>query len=43
MTQKPNRAIERTATRRAFTFCVARVYSLRAARAFGGRRSSYSR
>jgi hypothetical protein len=38
-----NQAMERTATRRAFTLCVATTSSLRAARVPGGRRSSCSR
>jgi len=39
----PNHAMERTVTRRTFTFRVARTLSLRLARALAGRRSSYSR
>src|SRR6266481_3066782 len=35
-TNGSNKALERTATRFAFTFCVARTSSLRATRAFGG-------
>jgi hypothetical protein len=38
-----NHAMERTATRRAFTFRVTCTPSLRPTRAPGGRRSSYSR
>ena len=38
-----NKAMERTATRRAFTFRVAWTPSLRPTRAPGGRRSSFSR
>jgi hypothetical protein len=38
-----NQAVERTATRRAFTFRVIRTLSLRAILAPGGRRSLYSR
>jgi hypothetical protein len=42
--RKPsNQSMERTATRRAFTFCVARTSSLRSTRAIGGRRSSLPR
>lgn len=40
---RPNQAMERTATRRAFPFCVINTSSLRSALALGGRRSSYSR
>jgi hypothetical protein len=43
MTPTPNHAVERTATRRAFTFGVVRTVSLSAMRAPGGRRSLYSR
>jgi len=42
-TKWPNQAMERTATRRAFTFIVASTCSLRRALALGGRRSSCSR
>ena len=38
-----NHAMERTATRRAFTSRAVRAFPLRATRALGGRRSSYSR
>lgn len=40
---RPNQALERTATRFAFTSCVARTFSLRATLALGGRRSALSR
>jgi hypothetical protein len=39
----PNQAMERTATRRASTFCVASALSLQSTRSLGGRRSSCSR
>jgi len=38
-----NHAMEPTATRRAFTFCVTSTFPLRPMLASGGRRSSYSR
>jgi hypothetical protein len=38
-----NQAMERTATRRVFTACVASASPLRSTLALGGRRSSYSR
>ena len=38
-----NHAVERTATRRAFTTCVAKTPSLQSTRALGGRRSPCSR
>jgi hypothetical protein len=41
--QSPNQALERTATRCAFTLCVAKTSSLRATRSPGGRRSACSR
>jgi hypothetical protein len=41
--KRPNHAMERTATRCAFTFCIITTSSLRSTRALGGRRSSYSR
>ena len=41
--KRPNQAMERTATRRAFAFLATSTPVLRATRAFGGRRSSYSR
>ncbi|HET9856946.1 MAG TPA: PAS domain S-box protein [Chthoniobacterales bacterium] len=43
MTKRSNQALERTATRFAFTFCVAKTFSLRATLAPGGSRSSCSR
>jgi hypothetical protein len=42
-TETSNHAVERTATRCAFTFFVANTLSLRAERGPGGRRSLYSR
>jgi hypothetical protein len=42
-TATPNHAMERTATRRAFAFCVASSLSLQFMHGLGGRRSSYSR
>jgi hypothetical protein len=42
-TKAANRALERTATRFAFTFFVAKTFSLRATRVPGGRRSACSR
>ena len=39
----PNHAMERTATRRAFTFKMIKTFLLRATPALGGRRSSCSR
>ena len=42
-TETSNHAVERTATRFAFTFCLASTLSLRAERGLGGRRSLYSR
>jgi hypothetical protein len=41
--ERPNHAMERTATRRALTFCVATTSSSRATRALGDLRSSCSR
>jgi hypothetical protein len=41
--ETPNRAMERTATRHAFSFGVAWTPSLRPTRAPGSRRSSFSR
>jgi hypothetical protein len=41
--KRPNQALERTATRSAFTFCVAKTSSLRATLAPGGRRSALFR
>ena len=41
--KRPNHAMERTATRRAFTFSVINPLSLRATLGLGGRRSSCSR
>jgi hypothetical protein len=41
--KRPNHAMERTATRRAFTFSMIKPLSLRTTLALGGRRSSYSR
>jgi hypothetical protein len=43
MTRASNHAVERTATRSAFTLFVANTLSLRAERGPGGRRSSNSR
>lgn len=40
---RPNQAPERTATRFAFTLCVAKTFSLRATGVPGGRRSAWSR
>ncbi len=42
-TSASNQAMERTATRCAFTFSIIKTFSLRAALALGGRRSSCSR
>jgi hypothetical protein len=42
-TKPSNQALERTATRSAFTFCVAKTFSLGATLAPGGRRSAPSR
>jgi hypothetical protein len=42
-TDRPNQELERTATRSAFAFCVAKTSLLRAALALGGRRSACSR
>ena len=42
-TKTPNHAMERTATRRALTFPVTKISSLRSSLALGGRRSSWSR
>jgi hypothetical protein len=39
----PNQAMERMATRRAFTFWIARIFLPQVTRGFRGRRSSYSR
>jgi hypothetical protein len=41
--KRSNQSLERTATRLALTFCVAKTFSLRATRALGGRRSALSR
>ena len=43
MSIRSNQALERTATRFAFTFCVAKTFSLRATLAPRGRRSACSR